>query len=153
MITINYKLSDGIEKSAQIPLSWRDISWRKYVNITGRKFQNEIEKLSEFVGVDYNVLLMNPLLLKACIDSCKFIWNSSAEEYIGICPAKYRLSVDDDEWGKIETAKVHIRNAGENYWNSAAEIINLYVNEDISDRPCIEVIGIAAFFLQKFQDS
>jgi len=145
--------ADGSTHTANVPISWRDIKWNQFVELTGSEFDNEVAKLAAFCNIPLEVLLMNPLLLNACIEACKFIWTSNVDEYIEICPAKYKVDVEENDWGKLETAKAALKESGTNYWGAGETIVRTYCNEEIGDRSCIEVVGIVAFFLAKLEHS
>jgi hypothetical protein len=67
------------------------------------------------------------------------------------CKQKYKtFEVASDDWGKIETAKKAMLVEGN--WSGGSEVVKLYADEDISNKPCTEAIGVVAFFLNKFND-
>ena len=149
MIKIEVEKLDGSIETKQIPVSWRDIKWSKFVEIEGTKFDNEVHRLSVVSGVEIEYLLNNLQLLNAIYEACSFMYEDLTEwmEYV---PHKYTLiDVGAVEWGKIEGAKAAILKQPENKWSGGAEVVKYYTDEDINERPCVEVIGVVAFFLSK----
>ena len=67
MLEISYNKLDGQECKVKIPISWRDLTWDKYVELTYTKFDNEVHKLAWLTGIEIQVLLTNPLFLKDLI--------------------------------------------------------------------------------------
>lgn len=148
MIEISYKKTDGTNHKLNIPICWRDLTWNKFVELEGTKFSNEIEKLSWLTSIELNTLLANPLFLKAIIDSCSFIWDEDIEVYSFI-KEEHKLAIAGLEWGKLEAAKAAIQSSGTNVWAAGVEVIRTYLEIEIGDKPCIEVIGLVSFFLPK----
>lgn len=158
MLEISYNKLDGQECKVKIPISWRDLTWDKYVELTYTKFDNEVHKLAWLTGIEIQVLLTNPLFLKALIDSCSFIWDEDIEIYSNLVKPEHKKLIEDMnisalEWGKFEAAKSEIQRAGEDINKAAKGIIKTYLDLEVGQLPCIEVIGLTAFFLRKFTTS
>lgn len=149
MIEISYKKLSGEDVKCMIPISWRDLTWDRYVELNSTKFENEIEKLSWLTKIDAQILLTNPLFLKAVIESCSFIWEEDIEIYSSLIKPEYKLKIKDLEWGKFEAAKSEIQRAGKDILKAGKGIIQTYLEIDISNLPCIEVVGLVGFFLRK----
>lgn len=150
MININYKTTDG-DKSVEIPISWRDISWSKFVQLTSKDFDNELKRLAFLTGIELNVLLNNPMFLAALIESCQFIWTDDIEAYSSAIKAEYKVEVAQQDWGKIEAAKALLQANANNMWGAGSGIVKVYLDKDIGDMPASEAIGIVSFFLRKLQ--
>jgi len=149
MIEISYKKLDGTETTKHIPICWRDLTWLEFVNLSGTKFNNEIERLAFVTKIEIEVLQTNILFLKAVIDSCSFIWDSPIDDYAEYIEAKYKIEIKGLDWGKFETAKSLIQTNQANVWASGAEIVKLYLDIDINNKSCVDVIGLVSFFLHK----
>jgi hypothetical protein len=149
MIEISYKTLDGTEKKKPIPIHWRDLTWAKFVELSGKKFNNEIERLAFVTGIESEILLANPLFLAAVIESSRFVWDTPIEDYTSYIKKEYSVQIKDQDWGKFEAAKSAIQVNPDNLWASGAEIVKLYLDIDINDKPCVDVIGLVGFFLPK----
>lgn len=157
MLPITYLNAAKEEKTANIPLTWRDITWAKFVEIESTKFKNEVERLAFIAGVETEYLLNNPLFLKAIIDATSFIYESDVNEYQQIILPEYRKLITENkcddigskEWGKVETCKTAIKQSEDEPYKAAATIVKAYLNIDINDKPVVDVIGLVAFFLTK----
>ena len=151
MIEVSYKKISGEDCKSLIPISWRDLTWSMFVELLGKEFKSEIERLSFVSGIDLNILENNPLFLSAVIDSCRFIWDTPIEDYAEYIDYKYKVAIKDLEWGKFESAKALIQSNQSNLWASGAEIVKLYLDIDINQKSCVDVIGLVGFFLHKSQ--
>jgi hypothetical protein len=151
MIEISYKKLDGTDQRLNIPISWRDLTWNRFVELKGKEFSNEIEKLSWLTGIEYNSLLSSPLFLKAIIESCSFIWDEDIEVYANYISPEHKLNIASLEWGKFEAAKSEVVKSSKNIWSAGEGIIKTYLEIEIGQKPCVEVIGLVSFFLSKLQ--
>lgn len=147
MIKINYKTLEG-EFSKSVPVTWRDITWAKFIELTSTKFESEIHRLAWLADIEVKILLNNPLVLNAFIETCQFIWTENIEENATYCPAKYKVLIKDLEWGKFEAAKSAIQSS-ENIWAAGAQVVKVYLDIDINPMSAVEAIGIVGFFLRK----
>lgn len=150
MIEISYKKLDGTNHKQLIPICWRDITWSKFVQLKGIK-GNELEKLAFISGIDLNILLTNPLFLRALIDSCAFLWDEDVEIYATRIKEEHKTTIASLEWGKLENAKSAISQSGANIWQAGNEVVKTYLDFEINDKPVTEVIGVVSFFLSKYQ--
>ncbi len=149
MVKVSFQTLAGEEKTSLIPISWRNVTWKNYVLHSCRAYENELEKLAAFCGIETEILLQNPLLLKACLEACSFIWDTPLDDYIDFIPAKHKVLVEKEAWGKIEAAKSAISAAGDYPFKAGEEIVRLYLEIEIGDLPCIEAIGLVGFFLRR----
>lgn len=149
MLRITFETISGEQKEIEVPTTWSDITWTRFVELDNMKFENEIERLSAFSGVNFNLLMNNLSLISTLYTACQFMYEDLTE--FMYCKQKYKtFEVANDDWGKIETAKKAMLVEGN--WSGGSEVVKLYADEDISNKPCTEAIGVVAFFLNKFND-
>jgi hypothetical protein len=157
MLAVTYVNAKGEDVKLNIPISWRDITWAKFVEIESTKFDNECARIAFISGIELNVLLNNPVFLIAVIDATSFIYEVDVNQYQTFIPTKLKElitekgcdNVGSKEWGKIETTKTAIKGSGEEPYKAAATIIKTYLDVDINEKPVVEVLGLVAFFLTK----
>ena len=85
-------------------------------------------------------------------NACKFLYEEDIETYIDYIPTNFRAKikeVGEDDWGKLETARQELAKDVSNKWSGASEVIELYINENVRQLPCTDVLGMACFFLHK----
>jgi hypothetical protein len=151
MIKVTYKKLDGTSDSSEIPTSWRDLTWKEFVDFNGKKFDNQIERIAYLTKINYTTLLNNPMFLQSVIESCSFIYKRSIEEWVDYIPEKFHVDIASAEWGKLEISKDAILRAKENQYEAGAKIVKTYLDIEIDHLPCTEAIGVVAFFLSKYQ--
>lgn len=162
MLKLSYTNSEGEVTNVELPLTWRDVTWSKFVEYEGKEFKTALDRVFFMSGIPDIILLNNPLFLKGVIDACSFVLDRDAlaeyenhvsKEYVALIEEKKISNIGALPWGKIETAKALIK-ANENNVNAAANgIIKEYLGVEINDKSCVEVIGLVAFFLRRLQSS
>lgn len=158
MLKLSYTNSEGEVTNVELPLTWRDVTWSKFVEYEGKEFKTALDRVFFMSGIPEIILLNNPLFLKGVIDACSFVLDREAlaeyenhvsKEYVALIEEKKISNIGSLPWGKIETAKALIK-ANENNVNAAANgIIKEYLGVEINDKSCVEVIGLVAFFFAK----
>jgi hypothetical protein len=149
VITINYTTNKG-ESSVNLPTTWHDITWAKYVELQ-QEYDTQIHRIAAFAGIEYSVLVANPLFLASVIDAMRFMYDTPIEDYMQYIGPEYsEINVEQLEWGKFETAKQAFQ---KDMYKGGAEAVKAYCDIDINEQPVTKVIGLVAFFLSKSQSS
>jgi hypothetical protein len=147
VITIHYTTSNG-EQAATLPTTWHDLTWSRFVDLQ-KDYDSQIHRIAAFAGIDYSVLLANPLFLSAIIEAMRFMYDTPIEDYMDYVPNEYKdMKVDQLEWGKLEAAKQAFQTG---MYQGGAAAVKAYCDIDINDQPVTKVIGLVAFFFSKLQ--
>lgn len=167
-------LKDGVETKVSVASSWSEVSFAKYLELVNKdegKIENVISILSGVPVLDIINISADEfiVLTKVCIfvfDRGELLnhvltpegfenWNIGDEPWskleqcknaIAMCNEQPIIGTEKDEEGNEVPAVVGMTPAKDSI-NAAAEIVKVYTGIDILDKPVLEAIGTANFFL------
>lgn len=149
---VEVKDINGIESSIEVPTSWRDVTWSKFIEFEYCE-GNQLDRLALLCGVKKPVLEANIFFTATIIQVCEFAFTADLNDYAKTINKKYKehlnVKIGSDKWGKLEACKKALQDVGESQYKAAAKIIKEYCEIEIDDEPCTEVVGLIAFFLPK----
>lgn len=133
-------------KSYNIKSSWNEFTYSDYVRLY--KSDNTFEKLSVCTGVEVKELQrFNIEQLHYITGLCAFA-SDAKEAIIFAQDFDGKIDIGRESYGKLENAKLIIRNAG-NPILAGVKLVENYFGDDISDKPVLNELGKVIYLTQQ----
>ena len=147
---VEVKDINGIETSINVPATWRDVTWAKFIEFEMCE-GSQLDKLALLCGVSKSVLEANIFFTATLIQVCEFAFTSDLTDYSKTISSKFKshinVQIGSEKWGKLEACKKALQEVGNKQYKAAYKVIKEYTEIDINEEPCTEAIGLVAFFL------
>lgn len=152
MITFEATYNSGIIKEITLPQNWSEVTWQQYVDLINHDTGSVEKRLAILLGLELDdVVLFETDLLFKLIFEIGFTYDLETLLKHNVAPEKYKdWYIGHQPWFKLEKCKQALSGLdGKDIMNAGAEIVKVYTDEDINDKPVTEVLGAVSFFLNR----
>lgn len=133
-------------KPKELRSNWNDVTYDGYCAIVVCQGEPFTKRLSVYSGIDETIL--NKLTMKsvnAIAEIVEFM-DSPDDVHAFALPYESEIDIGTETYGKLEASKTALRGK-KHPLEGSAEMIKIYTDEDINDKPITQVIGKVSFFL------